>query len=318
MGRSPDSALSLSRLERLLIFHDLLLRDSARNRAFRRALAARVAPGASVLDIGAGTGLWAIEAARRGASRVVAIEKEPLLVSLIERLAIENGVADRVQVVLGDSRRVALPRQFDLIVSETVGNLGFDEGILSLVADARARFLRPGGAVIPDAIALMAAPAHEGWRPPLRAESFRSLALHVPREPGRRRIRLLAPPKALARIRLDAGPPRPRLDLSRLRGRWRVRDAGAIDAFMVWVEMELAPGIRLSTRSGTSWSPALYGVESLGTGTGAAEFRLSLAGKESRWHVQLETTRATVARSYSPLFAYGSLRSARAVSRPEG
>ncbi len=312
MGRSPDSARSLSRMERLLVYHDILLRDAVRNRAFRRALAARVVPGSSVLDLGAGTGLWAIEAARLGARQVVAIEKEPLLVSLIQRLAFENGVADRVRVLPGDSRRVSLPRQFDLVVSETVGNLGFDEGVLELVADARARFLRPGGAVIPEAIALMAAPAHEGWRPPLRAEGFRALALHIPREPGRRRIRLLAPPTALARIRLEAGRPRPRLDLDRLRGRWRVRDVVAIDAFMVWVEMELAPGIRLSTRSGTSWSPALYGVEPLGTGTGRAEFRLSLAGKESRWQVLLETTRARVVeRSYSPLFAYGSLRSRR-------
>ena len=66
MGRSPDAARSLSRMERLLVYHDLLLRDSVRNRAFRRALAARVVPGSSVLDIGSGTGLWAIEAARLG------------------------------------------------------------------------------------------------------------------------------------------------------------------------------------------------------------------------------------------------------------
>jgi protein arginine N-methyltransferase 7 len=309
VGRAPESARSLSRLERLLIYHDLLLRDSIRNRAFRRALAARVVPGASVLDIGSGTGLWAIEAARRGARQVVAIEKEPLLASLIQRLAAENGVADRVRVVRGDSRRIELPRQFDLVVSETVGNLGFDEGVLELVADARARFLRPGGAVIPSAIALMAAPAHEGWRPPVRAEVFRALALHIPREPGRRRIRLLAPPRALVRVRLDAAPSRPRLDLDHLRARWRVRDAAAIDAFMVWVEMELAPGVRLSTRAGTTWSPALYGVEPLGSGPATAEFRLSLAGKESRWQVEVRTKRERVERSYSPLFAYGSLRS---------
>ena len=213
-------------------------------------------------------------------------------------------------MVPGDSRRVTLPGRFDLVISETVGNLAFDEGILPLVADARARFLRPGGAVIPAAIALLAAPAHEGFRPPLRAAGFRSLALHIPREPGRRRIRLLAPPRALVRIRLDTRTPR-RLDLDRLRGRWTVRDVGAIDAFMVWVEMELAPGIRLSTRSGTTWNPALYGVEPLGAGKGTAEFSLSLAGKESRWQVGIRSGGARFERSYSPLFAYGSLRSGR-------
>jgi SAM-dependent methyltransferase len=307
MGRSPSSARSLSRLEGLLVYHDILLRDTVRNRAFRKALAARVMPGSAVLDIGAGSGLWAIEAARLGAQRVVAIEKEPLLVPLIERLAAENGVADRVRVVLGDSRRVALRGKFDLLVTETVGNLGVDEGILSIVADARARFLRPGAGVIPGVVALIAAPAHEGFRPPLRAAGFRALAMHIPREPGRRRIRLLAPPRPLARLRLD-GASRLHLDLGQLRARWRVRDAAAIDAFMVWVEMKLAPGVLLSTRSKTTWNPALYGVESLGTGPATVEFRLSLE-KESRWQVAIATRRERFERTYSPLFAYGSLRS---------
>ena len=307
MPRAPEPARSLHRMERLLVYHDLLLRDGRSNRAFRRALARRVVPGSSVLDIGSGTGLWAIEAARLGARRVVAVEREPLLVPLIERLAAAHGVAGRVHVVAGDSRRIALPREFDLLVSETVGNLAFDEGILPLVADARKRFLRPGAGVIPAAITLAAAPVHEGWRPPLRADAFADLARHIPREPGRRRVRLLADPRPLARVRLEAG--RPEADLSRLRARWRVPEASALDAFLVWVEMELARGVRLSGRSGTTWSPALYGVETLERGPARAELELGLAGKESRWRLRLRTARGVVERSYSPLFAYGALRS---------
>jgi SAM-dependent methyltransferase len=313
MPRPLEPPRSLHRMERLLVYHDLLVRDRIRNRAFRRALARRVVPGSNVLDIGSGTGLWAVEAARLGARRVVAVEKEPLLVPLIERLAADHGVADRVHVVGGDSRRITLPREFDLLVSETVGNLAFDEGILPLVADARKRFLRPGAGVVPAAITLAAAPVHEGWRPPLRADGFRDLARHIPREPGRRRVRLLASPRPLARVGLEAG--RPEVDLGRLRARWRIPDAAALDAFLVWVEMDLARGVRLSSRSGTTWSPALYGVETLGRGPARAEFELSLAGKESRWRLALASARGVEARSYSPLFAYGALRSRASNSR---
>jgi SAM-dependent methyltransferase len=313
LAAGREGARSLHRLERLLAYHDLLLRDAVRNRAFRRALARRVVPGSAVLDIGSGSGVWAVQAARLGARRVVAVEKEPLLVPLIERLAAEHGVAARVDVVAGDSRRIALPREFDLLVSETVGNLAFDEGILGVVADARRRFLRPGAAVVPAALALTAAPAREGWRPALRANGFRSLALHLPREPGRRAVRLLARPQPLARVRLDRGAPR--VDLGRLRARWRVRDASALDAFLVWVEMELAPGVRLSSRTGTTWSPALYGAEPGPAGPARVRFELDLGGAESRWRVGIEAARGTVERRYSPLFAYGALRSSPANSR---
>ncbi|MBI3099863.1 MAG: 50S ribosomal protein L11 methyltransferase [Planctomycetes bacterium] len=77
------------RLQHLLPAHRTMLADPVRNRAFFEALRRSVTSRSRVLDVGAGTGIWAIAAARLGARRVVAIEKERLLIPLIRRLAEE-------------------------------------------------------------------------------------------------------------------------------------------------------------------------------------------------------------------------------------
>src|SRR5262249_31393568 len=59
----------------LLKSHESMLADVRRNRAFHRALKSCVRSDTCVLDIGSGTGLWAIAAAKLGARRVVAIER---------------------------------------------------------------------------------------------------------------------------------------------------------------------------------------------------------------------------------------------------
>ena len=149
---------SLARLAGALAYQQVMLGDARRNRAFERALRSRVRPGATVLDLGAGTGVWAVTAARLGARRVVAVEREAVLVPVIEALAREAGVSDRVEVVRADARRVRLRREFDVVVGELVGNGGFEEGLVPVFERARSDFLRPGGALVPEWVSLVAAP----------------------------------------------------------------------------------------------------------------------------------------------------------------
>ncbi len=143
----------------LLAAHEGMLSDRRRNRPFLRALQQTLTPGSAVLDIGAGSGVWAITAALLGAKRVVAVEQDGLLIGLIRALAADNGVADRVEVIEGDSLHVPLGRDFDVVVSETIGHLAFDERIIETMRDARARFLKPGGVLIPASVTLRIAPA---------------------------------------------------------------------------------------------------------------------------------------------------------------
>jgi SAM-dependent methyltransferase len=305
------------RLRDLLTYHATLLADAARNRAFYRALRAKVKPGMSVLDLGAGTGLWSVVAARLGARRVVAVEREPLLVPVIERLARENGVADRVTAIRGDANRLRLSRRFDVVVSETVGNEAFEEGIVPLLTRARRHFLKKEGALVPWAVSLKAAPVRPfvlGVRPPLvHDRTLSDLLLHVPQLFPPVRVETLSPGKPL--LRVDLRTALPSLRLEGLRARFRLDDGRALGGFVLWAVIDLAPGVRLSTRATTSWWRPFLPAEPAGPGPCVVDLEVSKGKGGTRWRVAV-TRRGTVeSRDYSSLFAYGAVRSREARSR---
>lgn len=67
------------------------------------------------------------------------------------------GLADRVTVHGGSASGVGLPERVDVCVSEVIGTIGSSEGAAAVFADARERFLRPGGASVPARCTTMAA-----------------------------------------------------------------------------------------------------------------------------------------------------------------
>ena len=81
--------------------HRTMIRDRVRTEAFRRAIDSVVRPGDVVLDVGAGSGILSVFAARAGAARVYAVERTTIAV-LAQELAAANGVADIVEVIQGD------------------------------------------------------------------------------------------------------------------------------------------------------------------------------------------------------------------------
>ncbi len=305
---------SLARLQGVLAYQQTLLGDARRNRAFRRALAARVRPGASVLDLGAGTGVRAVLAARLGARRVVAVEREAVLVPVIEALAREGGVADRVEVLRADARRVRLPRAFDVVVSEMVGNEAFEEGLVPVLARARGRFLRRGGALVPERIGLAAAPVGApvalGLTPPfLPSSSVAALTAHVPRNLRPSELVALAPSRELLRVDLRAARAGEPLPVAH--ARFRVADGHSVGGLAVWAVIDLAPGVRLSTREGTHWLPTLLPLEPLPAGPGRLEVEIDWNTPRRRWSVRFEGVRgARAAAAYAPLFAWGAVRPA--------
>jgi SAM-dependent methyltransferase len=128
--------------------HRAMIRDRVRTDAFRRALAEAVRPGDVVLDVGAGSGILSLLAARAGAARVYAVEQTSIA-ALAHELVAANGFADVVDVIQGDVAEVELPERVDVLVSEWLGGFGIDEGMLLAVLVARDRWLKPGGAMIP-------------------------------------------------------------------------------------------------------------------------------------------------------------------------
>ena len=138
-------------------FHRFLLEETLRVEAFRRAINSRVKPGDVVLDVGTGTGIFAFFACQAGARRVYAVEPGDVI-EIARRLAEANGFADRIVFVKDVSFHVELPQKADALVTDTLGSLGVECGILVIVEDARARLLKEGAALVPEAVSVRLAP----------------------------------------------------------------------------------------------------------------------------------------------------------------
>lgn len=134
---------------RLLVMHQVMLADRPRITAYDKALARTIRPGDVVADVGAGTLVLTILALRHGAARVYAIEADPRMAAIAERIVADNNLRDRVTVVQGDARVARLPHKADVVVAELMGNLGPEEQMVEIVSAVARRNLAPGGRVVP-------------------------------------------------------------------------------------------------------------------------------------------------------------------------
>jgi len=141
-----------------------MLRDPVRIEAYQAALAS-VSPqlqGATVMDIGTGSGILALLAARHGARRVYAVEASRDIARVASRLARSNGFTGIVEVVPKHLEEVTdeevAPGSVDVIMSELFSHFLVGEVGLQVVTEARRRFLRPGGLVLPSTAQLRLSP----------------------------------------------------------------------------------------------------------------------------------------------------------------
>ena len=145
----------------LLSYGDMIA-DKGRTSAYARALEARITPSSVVLDIGAGSGILALLACRAGAARVYAVESDDVI-QVAREAAAANGFADRIRFIQAMTTDIDLPEHVDGIVSDMHGVLPpFGKSLVSIL-DARARFLEPGGWIVPARETLWAALASSAF-----------------------------------------------------------------------------------------------------------------------------------------------------------
>jgi type I protein arginine methyltransferase len=122
--------------------------DGVRMDAYARAIQRAVKPDSVVLDIGAGTGILSLLAAKAGARRVHAVDPNPAI-WLLPDLARENGVADRIEIHHSTSYELSLAEKADVILSDLRGSAPTHGAHLAVLRDAKARLLKPGGVLVP-------------------------------------------------------------------------------------------------------------------------------------------------------------------------
>ena len=92
----------------------------------------------SVLDVGTGSGILAIAAAKRGASPVVAVDVDPLAVEAARENADRNGVA----IPVGSGSAADVPGRFDFVIANIVS------AVLQQIASDLVARLAPRGTLV--------------------------------------------------------------------------------------------------------------------------------------------------------------------------
>lgn len=147
--------------------YDMIL-DTERNRAYNEAIQKAVASRKSsaygqkvhCLDMGAGSGLLSMMAARAGSDYTYAAEVSAHMCDVAEECTIMNGFLDKILVLDRDVRRMdvlrkpdgtppELQRPVDLAIFEVFDSGLIGEGILHILAAAKAKLLMPNATLVP-------------------------------------------------------------------------------------------------------------------------------------------------------------------------
>jgi protein arginine N-methyltransferase 1 len=250
--------------------HRWLLSDRGRTLAFRDAIHQLVRPGDVVVDLGSGSGILAFFAAEAGAARVYAIEQEHIadVAALVAR---HNNYHDRVVLLHEYSLKATVPEKANVLITETLGNFGFDEQIAGLTLDARERYLTPDAILIPRRVVLHTVPVelpdiferHIDWWSESRygvdlkpVRTFASNMVYSTDVPERAH---LATPSAIIDVDLTT------IETSDASGHSHftaTRD-GIFHGFGGWFSATLAPGLVISNPNphDTHWQQVFLPVE---------------------------------------------------------
>ena len=237
-------------------YHRTLIADEVRNEAFFRALKSVIEPGKSVVaDIGAGTGLLGLMASKLGAKEVFLFETAE--VAGVAAEVLKANKAKACHLIPCHSTEFRDKLAVDVIVSETLGNYALEENIIATLADARRRFLKTGGRVVPAGITQYVAPVvapriDEELRAWQRIGHGINLAAAQAMTLNNAYVRLLQPDELLdagrSAVAWDA------IDLTREtrskrngEAEWRLSKPATIYGFAAWWMAELVPGVTLST-----------------------------------------------------------------------
>jgi tetratricopeptide (TPR) repeat protein len=134
-------------------WHFPMLNDRTRNETYQQAITKAVRPDDIVLDIGSGTGLLAMIAARAGAKHVYACEVVKPIAEIARRIIADNGYADKITVIDKLSTELEIgkdiPEPATLLISEILDNALLGEGVLPTLRHANACLISSEARIIP-------------------------------------------------------------------------------------------------------------------------------------------------------------------------
>ena len=132
--------------------HEEMLQDTVRTLSYRNAIVQNkhLFKDKVVLDVGCGTGILSMFAAKNGAKHVIGVDMSSII-EMARKIVDINGFSDKITLLRGKLEDVELPfPKVDIIVSEWMGYFLLYESMLDTVLYARDHYLAPGGLILPD------------------------------------------------------------------------------------------------------------------------------------------------------------------------
>ena len=270
-------------------YHQTLLGDTPRMLAYEQAIRALVRPGMTVLDVGTGTGVLAMLAARRGA-RVHAVESAD--VAGVARQLVEANGLD-VTVHAADIRSLEPVEPVDLVLGDFMGRFVLDDQMLEAVA-AAGRWLKPEGRFCPGELRLKLAPvdrtggALDVFSDPLLGLDLRAALPYAHNDVYASTVppqSLLASAQGWTTMRPPEAP------VLKASCAFTTR-AGVLGGFAGWFEADLSPEVVLNTGPGqaTHWGQVLFPMPTVRVDEGTP-VRITLHAEAAplvwRWRVEV-------------------------------
>ncbi|GAA5977764.1 hypothetical protein JCM10908_005085 [Rhodotorula pacifica] len=138
--------------------HEIMLKDRVRTLAYRSFILHPANKprfeGKVVLDVGCGTGILSMFAAKAGARKVYAVDASNVAYKAMRNVK-ANGLEGTITVIKGKVEEINLPEKVDVIISEWMGYCLLYECMLDSVLYARDKYLQPDGLMVPSQTSIL-------------------------------------------------------------------------------------------------------------------------------------------------------------------
>merc|ERR1712137_922069 len=132
--------------------HEEMLKDEVRTQTYRKSILdnTHLFKDKVVLDVGCGTSILSMFAAKAGAKKVIGVDCAGII-DQAKEIVKANGFEDKITLIRGKVEEITLPvDKVDIIISEWMGYFLLYEAMLDTVLFARDKWLKKGGVMLPD------------------------------------------------------------------------------------------------------------------------------------------------------------------------